>query len=80
VPGLSDHRFGWVTDEVIDHVQSDPALSLWAYTPPLRGAYTRTDRPLPEAYEHPGTTRRLAALDEAARSLVPPATRWCWRG
>ena len=24
----------------------------------------RADKPLPEAYDHPGTTRRLAALDE----------------
>lgn len=66
VPGTI--RFGWVTDEVLDYVQSDPALSLWAYTPLLRGAYARPER-LPEAYQHPGTTRRLAALDAVAAEL-----------
>ncbi|ACZ86254.1 aldo/keto reductase [Streptosporangium roseum] len=68
VPG-QDHRFGWVTDEIVDYVQSDPELSLWAYTALLGGAYTRPDRPLPEAYDHPGTTRRLAALARVAREL-----------
>jgi aryl-alcohol dehydrogenase-like predicted oxidoreductase len=66
-----------------DYVQTHPELSLWAYTPLLRGAYVHAER-LPEAYEHPGTTRRLAALDAVAAELgatrKPPATRSCWRG
>jgi aryl-alcohol dehydrogenase-like predicted oxidoreductase len=67
LPEQSAVRFGWVTDEIIDYVQSNPRLSLWAYTPLLRGAYTRTDRPLPEAYQHPGTSRRLEALAAVAQ-------------
>ncbi|WP_308819633.1 aldo/keto reductase [Pseudonocardia alni] len=41
-------------------------LTLWAYTPLVNGALTRTDRALPDAYDHPGTTARLAALDAVA--------------
>ncbi|GGZ10807.1 aldo/keto reductase [Streptomyces poonensis] len=68
VPGV-DHRFAWVTDEVVDYVDSEPELSLWVYTALLNGFYARSDRPLPEAYEHPGTSRRLAALDKVAGEL-----------
>ncbi len=68
VPGVN-HRFAWVTDEVVDYVDSEPELSLWVYTALLNGFYGRSDRPLPEAYEHPGTARRLAALDKVAGEL-----------
>ncbi|MEN3538040.1 aldo/keto reductase [Microbispora sp. ZYX-F-249] len=63
------HRFGWVTDEVLDYVASDPTVDLWAYTALLNGGYVREDRPLPEPYDHPGTARRLAVLDEVAAEL-----------
>ncbi len=39
---------------------------MWAYTPLLNGAYARADRPLPEAYDHPGTERRLKVLSDIA--------------
>ncbi|MBE3014673.1 aldo/keto reductase [Microbispora sp. NEAU-D428] len=64
-----EHRFGWVTDEVLDYVATERDLALWAYTPLLNGFYVRDDRPLPEAYDHPGTTRRLAVLTEVAGEL-----------
>lgn len=69
-PGMQvhDHRFGSVTDEVLDYAQTEQ-LAVWAYTPLLSGSYTRADRPLPEAYDHPGTGRRLAVLDEVAAEL-----------
>ncbi|MEV8437336.1 aldo/keto reductase [Actinosynnema sp. NPDC051121] len=59
-------RFGEVTDEVIHYVEHHPDVALWAYTPLLGGRYTRADKPLAEAYDHPGTARRLALLDEVA--------------
>lgn len=61
------HQF--VTRDVLDYVRGDPELSLWAYTALINGAYTRDDRPLPEGYHHPGTTRRLAVLAEVAGEL-----------
>ncbi|WP_424531426.1 aldo/keto reductase [Sphaerisporangium viridialbum] len=64
-----NHRFGWVGEEVLDYVASDPRMALWGYTTLLNGAYVREDRPLIEAYDHPGTTRRLAVLAEVAAEL-----------
>ncbi|MEU0845732.1 aldo/keto reductase [Streptomyces sp. NPDC005962] len=63
---LVSHRFGMVTDEVIHYLEHHPDIALWAYTPLLSGRYTRPDRPLPEEYDHRGTARRLATLDEIA--------------
>jgi aryl-alcohol dehydrogenase-like predicted oxidoreductase len=60
------HRFGVVTDEVIHYLEHHPDLALWAYTPLLSGRYSRPDKPLAAEYDHPGTTRRLAVLDEIA--------------
>jgi aryl-alcohol dehydrogenase-like predicted oxidoreductase len=42
----------------------DAGLGVWAYTPLLNGGYVRADRPFPEAYDHPGTSRALLVLDE----------------
>ncbi|MFC5187231.1 aldo/keto reductase [Actinomadura harenae] len=64
-----NHRLGWVTGETLDYVESERDVAVWAYTPLLGGAYTRDDRPLPEAYDHPGTARRKAALAKAADDL-----------
>jgi len=52
--------------EHLDYVAANPRFLLWAYTPLVNGAYVRDDRPLPAAYDHPGTTRRLAVLAEVA--------------
>jgi aryl-alcohol dehydrogenase-like predicted oxidoreductase len=60
------HRFGAVTDEVLHYLEQNPDMALWAYTPLLSGRYTRADKPLPTEYDHPGTDRRLAVLDEIA--------------
>lgn len=51
-----------VTEETLDFVRGTDDFVLWAYTTLMNGAYARADR-LEEAYDHPGTTRRLAALD-----------------
>jgi aryl-alcohol dehydrogenase-like predicted oxidoreductase len=64
-----EHRFGLATDETLDYVVANPDMWMWAYTPLLRGSYARSDRPFPEAYDHPGTTRRLAALSEVAEEI-----------
>ena len=66
VPG-KDHRFGFVTDETVDYLTENPDLECWAYSPLIQGSYDRSDRPLPEAYDHPGTEARLAALGEVSR-------------
>ena len=69
-PGTSvegkDHRFGFVTDETVDYVTEHPDVELWAYSPLVQGAYDRDDRPFPEPYDHPGTTRRAEVLAQVA--------------
>jgi aryl-alcohol dehydrogenase-like predicted oxidoreductase len=64
-----DHRFGWVTDETIDYLERNEGIELWAYSPLVQGSFDRDDRPFPAAYDHPGTTARLAALTEVADEL-----------
>ena len=71
VPG-KDHRFGFATDETQDWLDSHDGTELWVYSPLVQGAYDRDDRPFPDAYDHPGTTARLAALTQVAeRHGVP---------
>ncbi|MHC5261436.1 aldo/keto reductase [Streptomyces sp. UC4497] len=67
-PNVS-HRFGAVSDEVLHYLEHHPDMALWAYTPLLSGGYTRPDKPLPQEYDHPGTVRRLAVLDEIAAEI-----------
>jgi aryl-alcohol dehydrogenase-like predicted oxidoreductase len=64
-----DHRFGWITDEVLDYADRNPEQDLFAYSPLMSGGYEREDRPIQEAFDHPGTTRRLEALAKAAADL-----------
>lgn len=53
------------TPELLDFAASN-GHTLVVYSPLLSGAYTRPDKPLSDPYDHPGTARRLAALDEVA--------------
>jgi len=62
---LPDGGHVLASDEALDYVAAEQ-LTMWAYTPLINGGYVRADRPLPEAYDHPGTTRRLATLAEVA--------------
>ncbi|WP_017597317.1 aldo/keto reductase [Nocardiopsis lucentensis] len=59
-----------VTPELLDFVRAEAAEgrehTVVAYTSLLWGAYTRPDKELERAYDHPGTAARLAALDEVA--------------
>jgi len=45
------------------------------YTPLLRGAYVRSDRPIPSPYLSPDTDIRLAVLKEVARELGATANQ-----
>jgi aryl-alcohol dehydrogenase-like predicted oxidoreductase len=67
VPG-KDHRFGFVTDETVDYLTEHSDVELWVYSPLVQGSYDRADRPFPSAYDHPGTTARLAALGAVAEA------------
>ncbi|MBQ0997883.1 aldo/keto reductase [Streptomyces sp. RK62] len=60
------HRL--LTADDLDLARSE-GLAVWAYSALIWGSYVRPDKPLPAAYDHPGTTRVLAVLDEVAADL-----------
>jgi aryl-alcohol dehydrogenase-like predicted oxidoreductase len=62
------HRFGVLDDEQLDYAETN-GLEVWAYSPLLGGAYDNPAKQIPPEYDHPGTTQRLAALDEVADKL-----------
>ncbi|MFH8799169.1 aldo/keto reductase [Streptomyces sp. NPDC017936] len=61
-----DGSLGHAGPELLGYLRAEPGLTLVAYSPLLKGAYTRPDR-LPQDYDHPGTPARLAVLGEVAR-------------
>ncbi|MDQ1041252.1 aryl-alcohol dehydrogenase-like predicted oxidoreductase [Streptomyces sp. V3I8] len=60
------HRM--LTAEDLDLARSE-GLAVWSYSSLLWGSYARSDKPLPPTYDHPGTARVLAVLDEVAGEL-----------
>lgn len=74
VPG-KDHRFGFVSDETIDYLDVHPEMELWVYSPLVQGSFDRADRPFPEAYDHSGTTARLAELTGIAETHGVPRSQ-----
>lgn len=66
-PG-SGHRFGVLSDEQRDHAE-EHGMEIWSYGPLLTGIYDNPDKPIPDGFDHPGTDRRLAALDAVAGDL-----------
>jgi aryl-alcohol dehydrogenase-like predicted oxidoreductase len=66
---LPDSGHVLATEETLDYVRSTEGMRLWAHNTLLNGSYARADRPIAQAYEHAGTTRRLAVLDEVATEL-----------
>lgn len=54
-----------LTPEDLDLAASE-GLDVWAYSSLLWGSYTRPDKPFPDTYNHPGTSRVLAVLGDIA--------------
>ncbi|WP_031022967.1 aldo/keto reductase [Streptomyces sp. NRRL S-1314] len=61
-----DGSLGHAGAELAGYLRAEPALTLVAYSPLLKGAYARPER-LPGDYDHPGTPARRAVLREVAR-------------
>ncbi|MFD0318557.1 aldo/keto reductase [Streptomyces flavalbus] len=61
-----DGTLGHAGAELISYLRAEPGLTLVAYSPLLKGAYTHPER-LPSDFEHPGNPVRLAALRDVAR-------------
>lgn len=71
---------GMLSDDGLDFLRRNPAVSGWVYTATLLGAYDRADRPLSAEYLHPGNERRRAALTAVAeaRGMRPGQTVLAW--
>ncbi|KOG29403.1 aldo/keto reductase [Streptomyces resistomycificus] len=69
VPGdlFPDGSLAAAGPDLLGYLRAEPALTLVAYSPLLKGTYARPERPLLPGYDHPGTPARLAALREVAR-------------
>ena len=63
------------SDELIDYLQACGDFPLMAYSPLLEGAYTREDRPVPEAYSGPDTDARLETLGRVTRETGATANQ-----
>ncbi|MFE6522336.1 aldo/keto reductase [Streptomyces sp. NPDC057794] len=61
-----DGSLGHAGPDLLGYLRAEPALTLVAYSPLLKGAYSRPER-LPADFDHPGTPARLAVLREVAR-------------
>lgn len=57
-----DGEFGTADGSVLSYLRAEQGTTLVGYSPLLGGGYVRDDKPLDEAYDHPGTPHRLAAL------------------
>ncbi|RQW84037.1 aldo/keto reductase [Micromonospora globispora] len=61
-----DGDVGSVGPDLASYLRAEPELALVAYSPLIRGGYTRTDKPLGADYDLPSVPGRLAALREVA--------------
>jgi len=64
-PGASFGAQVWTTEELRDYCQNS-GISLLAYGVLLAGAYTRSDRPMPDQFDDPVNEPRRAVLDAVA--------------
>ncbi|MDO0938386.1 aldo/keto reductase [Streptomyces sp. DG2A-72] len=61
-----DGSLGHAGAELLSYLRAEPGLTLIAYSPLLKGAYTHPDR-LPADFDHPGAAARLKVLREVAK-------------
>ncbi|GGO01862.1 aldo/keto reductase [Micromonospora parathelypteridis] len=61
-----DGEPGGVSGDLLSYLRAEPELTLVAYSPLLKGAFTRADKPLGAAYDLPSAPRRLDALRDVA--------------
>ncbi|MFJ8538356.1 aldo/keto reductase [Streptomyces sp. NPDC093591] len=61
-----DGSLGHAGPDLLSYLRAEPGLTLVAYSPLLKGAYTHPER-LPADFDHPGTEARLTVLREIAQ-------------
>jgi aryl-alcohol dehydrogenase-like predicted oxidoreductase len=70
-----DGEIGAADGSILSYLRSEPGMTLVAYSPLLNGAYTRPDKELDRAYDHPGTQARLEALQQVAEETGATANQ-----
>jgi hypothetical protein len=70
-----DGEIGVADGSILSYLRAEPGMTLVAYSPLLNGAYTRPDKELDRAYDHPGTRARLEALDQVVRETGATANQ-----
>jgi aryl-alcohol dehydrogenase-like predicted oxidoreductase len=70
-----DGEIGVADGSILSYLRAEPGMTLVAYTPLLNGAYTRPDKELDRAYNHPGTRARLEALDQVVKQTGATANQ-----
>jgi aryl-alcohol dehydrogenase-like predicted oxidoreductase len=70
-----DGEIGVADGSILSYLRAEPGMTLVAYTPLLNGAYTRPDKELDRAYDHPGTRARLEALDQVVKQTGATANQ-----
>jgi aryl-alcohol dehydrogenase-like predicted oxidoreductase len=79
----ADMRGSWSADgwiglaggDLLSYLRAEPGLTMVAYSPLLKGAYVRADRPLGAEFDHPGTAARLAVLRSVAAEVGATANQ-----
>jgi aryl-alcohol dehydrogenase-like predicted oxidoreductase len=71
----SDGEIGVADGSILSYLRAEPRMTLVAYSPLLNGAYTRPDKELDRAYDHPGTRARLKALDQVVKETGATANQ-----
>ena len=78
---IPDPRFaregeiGVADGSILSYLRTEPGMTLVAYSPLLNGAYTRPDKELDRAYDHPGTRARLQALGQVVKETGATANQ-----
>src|SRR6202041_375374 len=70
-----DGEIGVADGSILSYLRTEPGMTLVAYSPLLNGAYTRPDKELDRAYDHPGTQARLEALQQVAKETGATANQ-----
>jgi aryl-alcohol dehydrogenase-like predicted oxidoreductase len=70
-----DGTIGVTNGDLLSYLRAEPGLTLVAYSPLLSGSYVRADKPLDELYDHAGTRKRQAALDEVVKNTGATANQ-----
>jgi aryl-alcohol dehydrogenase-like predicted oxidoreductase len=70
-----DGEIGVADGSILSYVRAEPGMTLVAYSPLLNGAYTRPDKELERAYDHPGTDARRGVLDQVVKETGATANQ-----